>query len=209
MMTELNAFRNGISHLGVLEAAKVIDAAPLRSLALPPLGQIGIVVADLHKAVAFYRDTLGVRSWAWFEGEPERCVEGDRTIWFKGRTATALSGGVVVELIQIVEGHSLHVDFLEKTGGGLHHIGYYVDALDWRIAAAKRAGVEVVHAGLFRNQAITLDYCYLDANAQAGIAIELIDARIWTKYRFPIRSRLVQALAVAGTKELPRVVSKS
>ena len=93
------------------------------------LSQIGIVVKDMDKAIEFL-SSLGMGPFkprwrppiaeVW---EGEKRVEGPSlklmfTYW----------GDLEVELIQPL-GEGPHMDFLKKTGGGLHHLGFFGDGL--------------------------------------------------------------------------------
>lgn len=166
-------------------------------LKVPRLGQVGVVVKDLEETIRYYQDVFGIGPWAAFEGEPEKCVERGKEITFKGKMAMAQAGAVQVELIQIVEGKSIHTEFLGDREEGLHHVGFFVNDIEKRVAAAREAGIDVLQRGLLKQLGLTIDYAYLDTTATGGVIIEYIEAR-FLGVPFPMRSLLLRLGAKMG-----------
>jgi len=146
-------------------------------LKVPKLGQVGIVVRDIDETISYYKEAFGIGPWAVFTGEPVECVERGERITFKGKMAMAQTGRVELELIQILEGRSFHSDFLEERGEGIHHIGFFVNDFDERMAAVRDAGIEVLHQGLLKQMGLTIKYAYLETTTIGGVIIELIEQR--------------------------------
>jgi methylmalonyl-CoA epimerase len=88
------------------------------------LDHIGIAVADLNAALAFYRDALGL------EVEPPEEVASQRV-----RACFVPVGESSLELLQATAPDSPIARFLDRRGPGLHHITLRVD--DVRAAAAQ------------------------------------------------------------------------
>jgi catechol 2,3-dioxygenase-like lactoylglutathione lyase family enzyme len=86
---------------------------------------LGFVVRDLHAAADRYQHMLGVDRWRLRElAVPKvpwdaRSTDAQLLIGF-GRAA-----GLTIELIQVREGRTPHLDFLETHGEGVQHIGIY------------------------------------------------------------------------------------
>lgn len=146
-------------------------------LKMPKLGQVGIVVRDIDETISYYKEAFGIGPWAVFTGEPVECVERGKRITFKGKMAMAQTGRVELELIQILEGRSFHSDFLEERGEGIHHIGFFVNNFEERMAAVRDAGIEVLHQGLLKQMGLTIKYAYLETTTIGGVIIELIEQR--------------------------------
>jgi catechol 2,3-dioxygenase-like lactoylglutathione lyase family enzyme len=146
-------------------------------LKMPKLGQVGIVVKDIDETIRYYKEAFGIGPWAVFTGEPVECVEKGKRITFKGKMAMAQTGRVELELIQILEGRSFHSDFLEERGEGIHHIGFFVNDFEERMAAVRDAGIEVLHQGLLKQMGLTIKYAYLETTTIGGVIIELIEQR--------------------------------
>lgn len=160
-------------------------------LKVPGLGQVGIVVEDIPGAIDYYEKAFGIGPWAIFEGEPECCTQRGEEITFRGRIAMATAGSVQVELIQILEGGSIHSEFLAEVGEGIHHLGFFVRDLDARLRAAEAAGIGVLHRGTLKQMGLTIEYAYMDTTSVGGVIIEFIEAR-FMRIPFPMRSRLLR-----------------
>jgi methylmalonyl-CoA/ethylmalonyl-CoA epimerase len=135
------------------------------------INQIGIVVKNMDQAVKMYKDLLGVDNFQVLDRPPETCTLRGQEVHFRLRTGFAmLEGGLQIELIQVVEGHSAHSEFLEQHGPGVHHVGFYVDDIEAEIANAMQSGISVYARGEFMGT----KFVYLDTIATAGIFQELI-----------------------------------
>jgi methylmalonyl-CoA/ethylmalonyl-CoA epimerase len=160
-------------------------------LGMPWLGQVGIVVRDIDSTIDYYQGVFGIGPWAVFEGEPETCVERGECISFKGKMAMAQAGPVQIELIQILEGRTLHSDFLGERDEGLHHLGFFVRDLDERLRAAKEAGIEVLQHGVLKQLGLKIEYAYLDTTETGGVILEYIQSS-FLGLPFSMRSPLLR-----------------
>lgn len=96
---------------------------------LPPVGHVGIVVADMDKALAELRDVYGLpgldatysfkpmRVWAWGREIDGCAIKICMTDWIDG---------LKMEILQPMFGEIEHERFVRETGGGMHHTAYYV-----------------------------------------------------------------------------------
>ncbi len=140
-------------------------------LQLPAVGQIGVVVEDLDRTVAFYQSVFGLGPFDVREvGAPNVWDRGEEKA-IKARLGFATLGQVELELIQILEGDSFHLEFLRRHGEGLHHLGFFVRDFPARLEQAKAMGFEVLQMDPFRQA-----YAYLDTRERGGIIFELIAA---------------------------------
>ena len=92
--------------------------------------QIAFVVADLDRAIRAFDARLGAGPWrGWLFGPQGRGRE------YRGRPAEwtlrlALnSGSPQYELVEPLQGPSIHADWLAERGEGFHHVGYVVESL--------------------------------------------------------------------------------
>lgn len=161
------------------------------ALKMPWLGQVGIVVRDIDRTVDYYEKTFGIGPWAIFVGEPDSCVERGEEITFVGKMATAQAGPVQIELIQILEGRTLHSDFLGDRDEGLHHLGFFVRDIDTRLRGAREAGIEVLQHGVLRQLGLKIEYAYLDTTETGGVILEYIQST-FLGLPFPMRSPLTR-----------------
>ena len=81
-----------------------------------------------------------------------------------------MMGEVELELIQILEGDSVHLEFLREHGEGIHHLGFRVTDFEAKLAQAKAMGFEVLQTG-----PVGRFYAYLDTRPQSGLIFELIE----------------------------------
>jgi methylmalonyl-CoA epimerase len=127
----------------------------------PRIAHVGIAVADLESALAFYHDVLGL--------EPHQPETVD------GATIVALSfGDAEVELLAPVEANSPISRFLARRGPGIHHICYRVPDLDAALEACRKAGYRLVDE-VPRKGAAGRRIAFVHPKATAGILLELTD----------------------------------
>ena len=140
-----------------------------QQLQLPAVGQIGVVVEDLDRTIAFYESAFGLGPFDIREvGAPNVWDRGEEKP-IKARLGFATIGPNELELIQILEGDSFHLEFLRKHGEGLHHLGFFVKDFGAKLEQAKAMGFEVLQMDPFRQA-----YAYLDTRQCGGIIFELI-----------------------------------
>ena len=97
------------------------------------LDHVGIAVASLEEAVAFYRDALGLE----IEATEEVASQGVRA-HFVG------VGGPALELLEATRDTSPIARFVGRRGPGLHHITLRVDDLAAALERLKARGVRLI-----------------------------------------------------------------
>jgi methylmalonyl-CoA/ethylmalonyl-CoA epimerase len=97
------------------------------------LDHVAIAVKDLDKAIAHYRDVLGLEL-AEIEEVPEQQV----------RTAIFGHGSGRVELICPTSPDTGVAKFLEKRGEGMHHICIEVEDIEASMAALRERGAPLI-----------------------------------------------------------------
>ena len=127
----------------------------------PRIAHVGIAVADLESALAFYREVLGL--------EPHQPETAD------GAVIVALPfGDAEVELLAPVTADSPIGKFLARRGPGIHHICYRVPDLDAALEACRKAGYRLVDE-VPRKGAAGRRIAFVHPKATAGILLELTD----------------------------------
>lgn len=125
------------------------------------IAHIGIAVARIDEALAFYRDVLGL-----VPGAPESA---------DGATIVSLDfGGVHVELLEPRDADSPVARFLAKRGPGIHHVCYRVPDLDEALERCRAAGYRLVDQTP-RRGAGGRRIAFLHPRATAGILLELTE----------------------------------
>lgn len=130
--------------------------------------QIGIVVRDVDECVKHYEKFFGEGTFVVVEGEGPATLADGREVLITGKLAFAQLGPIQIELIQIKEGPSVHVDFLENRGEGIHHIAIHVSDFDERLKRFRQQGIEILQQGRGMHR-----YAYMDTKP---IILELIES---------------------------------
>ena len=138
------------------------------------LRNVGVVVRDLDKALEYYQ-SLGISTLE--PGEEKLRIHNDELVFgtlvpFKTRAKRVRVGNVWIELIQPVEGNGIHMEFLNKYGGGIQHIDFYVDDLEKETAILVKRGIKVM---LIRES--KSPFTYFDTRGVGNITIELAQRR--------------------------------
>ena len=97
------------------------------------LDHIGIAVANLEEALAFYRDALGLEVSAPAEVPTERV-----------RVTFVPVGEPALELLEPTASDSVVARYLDRRGPGIHHITLLVDDLAAVLARLKARGVRLL-----------------------------------------------------------------
>ena len=84
------------------------------------IDQIGIVVKNVEAALKCYEKLFGVALLP---------IVTSKIIGAKLKIGLLPLAEIQIEHIQVLEGESLHSEFLEKKGEGLHHLGFLLGIL--------------------------------------------------------------------------------
>jgi methylmalonyl-CoA/ethylmalonyl-CoA epimerase len=114
------------------------------------IAQIGWVVPDIHAAVKFLTDALGIVGFP----TPEHISAKDLSMTYYGQvvpgewlTTQAYNGGTFIELIQPVSGQSMFHDYLAlHPAGGTQHLAFRLPVCDFeRVSGELRVqGYELI-----------------------------------------------------------------
>lgn len=125
---------------------------PDLSQAIDEIGQVGLVVDDLERAMDQFQGLLGLSPWSVYELEPPKLTETTyygEDVTYGMHAAVSTAGETVVEIIEPTMGPNIYEDHLEAHGEGLHHIKADWNAETTRAAveAFTDAGIEVLQHG--------------------------------------------------------------
>lgn len=104
----------------------------------PAVSHIGIAVVDFEAAVRRYTLLLGKPNHIKVVADQKV-----RVAMFAGDGDHAPAGGRI-ELLTPTSSDSPISRFLERQGGGLHHVCVYVDDIEKKLAELKKAGVRLI-----------------------------------------------------------------
>ena len=134
--------------------------------------QIAYVVPDLHGAVSFFKEKLGVPRFLVKEdiqGQDQTYMgkPGD----FRHSIAFGYAGEMQIELIQSLSGASTYADFIaQNPRGGVHHLGILIDDYSAGVAQMTARGFKLVQSG--RNGETR--FAYFDVDHQIGTLLEVV-----------------------------------
>ncbi len=100
---------------------------------LEKLSHIGIAVQNMEEALSLYRDILGMK----LEGikeMPERSL----------KVAFLELDGTIIELLEGTGPESAISKFIEKRGGGIHHLCFNVSDIDEALDTLSGKGIKLI-----------------------------------------------------------------
>ena len=124
---------------------------------------IGIAVANLTDAIAYYENVLGLKCYAIEEVSDQ-----------KVRTAFFQVGQTKLELLEATAEDSPIAKFIAKKGEGIHHIAFAVKNLQEKLLQVKDKGVQLIdHAP--RKGAEGLNIAFLHPKSSFGVLTEFCE----------------------------------
>ncbi len=149
-------------------------ASVLVTIASGPITQICWVSDDIEASERLLGEQFGVGEWTRLPdiefGAETTTLRGE-PVRFVVHVSLAYAGDLQLELIQPVEGPTIHAEFLAAHGPGLHHVCFEVEDVEAACAAAQSAGVPVLMRGSMMGGEI--EFAYLDGSAGGAPYIEL------------------------------------
>jgi methylmalonyl-CoA/ethylmalonyl-CoA epimerase len=144
-------------------------------LGLPPVSHIGVVVRDAAKAADYYSSIFGIGPFTVYEFVPEKHWYMEELTYSKVMMGRAMWGNIELELVQPMEGRSVHTDFLERHGEGLQHLGFNVPNFDELFERFIHAGFKPLLRGETYSERYKgyLKACYFDTRRVGGIIFEI------------------------------------
>lgn len=94
---------------------------------------IGIAVKSLEEAIPFYEKVLGLE-----------CYAIEEVVDQKVKTAFFKVGDVKIELLESTDPAGPIGKFVEKTGGGMHHLAFAVEDVQEALNDAAEAGCQLI-----------------------------------------------------------------
>ena len=165
-------------------------------IASGPISQVCWVTDDIEGTEALLTDQFGTGPWTRI---PDVTFEAGSTtlrgvpVEFTAHISLGYAGELQLELIQPVRGPTIHAEFLEAHGPGLHHVCFDVEDLDAACANAADAGLPVLMRGSMMGGEI--EFAYVDGSASGAPYVEL--ARIGPQMREFYAAVKARARAVA------------
>ena len=125
------------------------------------LNHIAVVVEDMEKSLAFWRDALGME----LHGLNEVPAE-------KSQVAFLPLAGSEIELVKPTSDDSGIAKYLVKRGPGMHHICIEVDDIEGMLAQLRSRGIRLINEEP-RSTADGRKYAFVHPESTSGVLVEL------------------------------------
>ena len=160
-------------------------------MTLGKLSHVGIAVRDLDKAMEYYGSVFGLGPFTTEVYDLKSFVYRGKTASARVKAAIAYSGAVFIELVQVLEGETVHTEFLREKGEGIQHVAFLVRNLDEKLKELAKSGVEPVmrlrvpidtpagpdsaQPGTSKMTRLELTEVYLNSDKIGGAMIQLME----------------------------------
>jgi catechol 2,3-dioxygenase-like lactoylglutathione lyase family enzyme len=132
--------------------------------------QVGVVVKNLDKTIE-YLTSLGMGPFAIrCITHPSATVHGKK-VFYEVKIALAQQGPVQLELIEYQKGKTIHKEFLDEKGEGIHHLLFRVNDLQATLDKFAKKGIAPLQEDRFIGGG---GIAYLDTGKTGGIVIEIV-----------------------------------
>jgi methylmalonyl-CoA/ethylmalonyl-CoA epimerase len=129
------------------------------------INHLGIATKNIDEALKFWQGTLGVK-------DVHREVVEDQKV----RVAMLNVGESRIELLEPTADDSPISKFLEKRGGGIHHVAIEVDDIEADLARMKSEGTRLIDEHP-RNGAQGCLVAFVHPSSSSGVLLELVQTR--------------------------------
>jgi len=129
------------------------------------INHIAVVVADMDKALGFWRDALGLPL------EHTERNEGEGV-----EIAFLPVGEGEIELLQPLSADSGVGKYLAKTGGGMHHLCLEVEDIEAAMTQLAANGAELINETP-KTRPDGRRYCFVHPRSNGGVLLELYETK--------------------------------
>jgi len=150
---------------------------PQEKVVLRQVLQVAVVVKDLQKSMENYWDLFGIGPWQVYTFQPPNLTNPTlrgKSEPYTMKVALAQVGSVAFELIQPLTGPSIYKEFLEKKGGGFHHVAVASTYdYDSTVDAFGKRGIKILMSGTWAGTT----YAYMDTEKGLKAILEIYKMR--------------------------------
>jgi len=132
---------------------------------------LGIVVKNIDETMKYYEKSFGFGPFEIRYVDYPTAAYYGQVSGYRGKRAFFFMGPVQIELIELVDGKTIHEDFLREKGEGLHHLGFWVDNIEESKKQAEALGYKVIQS--YTRQDNT-GFAYLDSDKIGGVLFEIL-----------------------------------
>ena len=132
--------------------------------------QVGVVVRDLDKTVE-YLTSLGLGPFTIKTNTHSSATVHGEKVFYEVKIALAQQGPVQIELIEYQKGKTIHKEFLDEKGEGIHHILFQVQDLNATLEKFAKKGIKPLQQDRFVGGG---GMAYMDTGKTGGVVIEVV-----------------------------------
>lgn len=140
------------------------------------LSQVAVICKDVEATKRQYALFLGMDVPPTCDGGPFEITQceymGQPSPESNCKMAFFNLNNIQLELIEPNGKPSTWQDFLDETGGGIHHIAFQVKDMPEAIRACQEFGMKLTQRGKYNDA--SGEYAYLDSRGQLGCFVELL-----------------------------------
>ena len=133
--------------------------------------QVGIVVKSVDETVKYYQEVFGIGPWKIMEVNYPTATYFGKVAGYRGKRAFGKLGPITFELIELIDGKTIHEKFLKEKGEGLNHLGFEVEDLKKAMEDAQEQGMKVIQSFIREDGS---GFAYLDSDKVGGVVFEMI-----------------------------------
>jgi methylmalonyl-CoA/ethylmalonyl-CoA epimerase len=133
--------------------------------------QIGIVVNSVDETIKYYKEKFGFGPFEVRNVDYSDATYHGKKAGYRGKRGFFKLGPIEIELIELIDGKTVHDDWKKIHGEGIHHIGFQVENIEASKKAAEKAGFKITQ-GFTRPDGS--GFAYLDNDKVGGTVFELI-----------------------------------
>ncbi len=135
------------------------------------LCQIGVVVNNIDETIKYYEKVFGFGPFRIIQVDFPNATYYGKSTGYRGKRAFFNLGPIQIELIELIDGKTIHEDFLKEKGEGVQHIAFQIDNLEESKKNAEKAGLKVTQSFTRSDGS---GFAYLDSDRTGGVIFELI-----------------------------------
>ena len=133
--------------------------------------QIGIVVKNIDETIKYYEKVFGFGPFRVVQVDYPNTTYHGETASYRGKRAFFYLGPIQIELIELVDGKTIHEEFLKEKGEGLQHIAFEVDNIEESMRNVEKEGLKVIQSFARPDGS---GFAYIDSDEVGGVTFELI-----------------------------------
>lgn len=148
------------------------------SFNLGKIAHVCLVVEDIGKSVQAYNRDLGLGPWRIVTYGSAECANGGtyrgKPANYRMRFAMTDVSGLMLEMVQHLEGETIYQDFFKKNGEGVHHLGINVPNLAQAVAQFEAMGFKSIMTAHGFGKSHDGSFAYMGTEGELGTIYELV-----------------------------------